>query len=324
MKKKVKRIACMILCGLMLWTLAGCAEQTPRTPDRNAVGKIAQGPIIIAAVKSDGGVETAGFTVRAGYEQYAARFWKDIRQLDAGTTHIAGVKKDGTVVAAGNSHEGQCEVGEWTNVKQIAAGSGITVALLEDGTIISTDAERAEELAAATDVMAIACGTLGESIYALKEDGTVEAYTAEEELKEGVKDWKNIKQIDGGLWYVVGLTEEGTVMFASVDKNVDKCGRGDVEDWTDIAYVAAGEYRTWGIKTDGTVISTEFYDPDQSLGKMPDFAETKEWTDIVALEASSRLVVGLRADGQVLLSGHLESPAMAKAAGGKNVKDWTV
>ena len=137
MKKKVKRIACMILCGLMLWTLAGCAEQTPRTPDRNAVGKIAQGPIIIAA----------------------------------------GVKKDGTVVAAGNSHEGQCEVGEWTNVKQIAAGSGITVALLEDGTIISTDAERAEELAAATDVMAIACGTRGGSMYALKEDGTEEAET---------------------------------------------------------------------------------------------------------------------------------------------------
>ena len=274
-------------------------------------------------MKSDGGVETAGFTVRAGYEQYAARFWKDIRQLDAGTTHIAGVKKDGTVVAAGNSHEGQCEVGEWTNVKQIAAGSGITVALLEDGTIISTDAERAEELAAATDVTAIACGTLGESIYALKEDGTVEAYTAEEELKERVKDWKNIKQIDGGLWYVVGLTEEGTVMFASVDKNVDKCGRGDVEDWTDIAYVAAGDYQTWGIKTDGTVISTEFYDPDQSLGKMPDFAETKEWTDIVALEASSRLVVGLRADGTVVLSGYPEF-GMAAAEKWTDIGNWTI
>ena len=114
------------------------------------------------------------------------------------------------------------------------------------------------------------------------------------------------------------------MLFAGgVIESADGTGRGEVKDWTDIAYVAAGDYQTWGIKTDGTVISTEFYDPDQSLGKMPDFAETKEWTDIVALEADSQLVVGLRADGTVVLSGYPEF-GMAAAEKWTDIGNWTI
>ena len=327
MKKKVKRIACMILCGLMLWTLAGCAEQPPKVPDTDAASKITYNTNIIAAIQNDGRVVIAGLSMGAGRGQYAAHKWKDIRQIDSSGLHIVGVKKDGTAVACGYNSEGQCDVMDWTNVKQAAAISSETIALFEDGTLGTTNPEHAEEFSAARDITAIACDKLYGNVIALKENGTAEAfitYPPFQSLAREVEKWKDITQVSAGLGYFTGLKEDGTVLFAGgVIESADGTGRGEVKDWTDIAYVAAGDYQTWGIKTDGTVISTEFYDPDQSLGKMPDFAETEEWTDIVALEADSQLVVGLKADGTVVLSGYPEF-GMAAAEKWTDIGNWTI
>ena len=46
--------------------------------------------------------------------------WSDIVSVAAGNFHALGLKKDGTVVAAGKNHLGQCNVTEWKNIVSIA------------------------------------------------------------------------------------------------------------------------------------------------------------------------------------------------------------
>ena len=43
--------------------------------------------------------------------------------VDAGRSHTVGLKADGTVVAAGDNGDGQCNVGDWTHIIQVAAGT---------------------------------------------------------------------------------------------------------------------------------------------------------------------------------------------------------
>ena len=80
-----------------------------------------------------------------GYEEYACDVsgWTDIVQVSAGPYHVAGLRRDGTVVVA------ECEmywefmedvacldVGEWQDVTQVCAGNGITAALRADGWVL--------------------------------------------------------------------------------------------------------------------------------------------------------------------------------------------
>ncbi|WP_082989506.1 hypothetical protein [Christensenella intestinihominis] len=320
MKRKIYAI---LIAVLIVSASMGCGvEKAPQNPDKNASSKIAVGPSIITAVTGEGKILTAGFSRGAGMDKYKTDGWKDIRQITAGGTHTAGLRKDGTVVAAGDNRYGQCDVGNWKDVQQIAAGFAETTALFNDGTLGTTNPERKKELETARDVVAISCDPVMESIAALKRDGTVEVFTQDDEMAREVKSWKDIKQISAGLNYIAALTNEGTVLIAGGTEAGKRAGEGNVGHWTEIAYVAAGEYRTWGIKTDGTVLSTDFYDPDKILGNLPDFAETKEWTDIVTLEPSADLVVGLKKDGTIVLAGNI-SDSERKAELWKDIKDWT-
>ena len=248
--KKIKRMACMILCGLMLWTLAGCAEQPPKVPDTDAASKITYNTNIIAAIQNDGRVVIAGLSMGAGRGQYAAHKWKDIRQIDSSGLHIVGVKKDGTAVACGYNSEGQCDVMDWTNVKQAAAISSETIALFEDGTLGTTNPEHAEEFSAARDITAIACDKLYGNVIALKENGTAEAfitYPPFQSLAREVEKWKDITQVSAGLGYFTGLKEDGTVLFAGgVIESADGTGRGEVKDWTEHCLCRGGRLPDMG------------------------------------------------------------------------------
>lgn len=57
--------------------------------------------------------------------------------IAAGRRHTVALKSDSTVVAAGDSKYGQCEVENWCDVVAIAAGCAHTVALKNDGTVMA-------------------------------------------------------------------------------------------------------------------------------------------------------------------------------------------
>lgn len=69
--------------------------------------------------------------------QCNVQHWEDIVQVAAGEGHSAGLKKDGTVVAAGRNDQGQCNVDSWTDIVFIACGDEHTVGLKKDGTVVA-------------------------------------------------------------------------------------------------------------------------------------------------------------------------------------------
>ena len=64
--------------------------------------------------------------------------WRDIVDISAGYSHIVGLKKDGTVVAAGGNYSGQCDVSDWENIIYICADAFNTIGLKSNGTIVIT------------------------------------------------------------------------------------------------------------------------------------------------------------------------------------------
>ena len=73
---------------------------------------------LIFGLKSDGSVDAFNPTRENMYIAHEVARWSDITQIDAGPRHIVGLKKDGTVVAAGKSSA--CKPLEgWKDIKKI-------------------------------------------------------------------------------------------------------------------------------------------------------------------------------------------------------------
>ena len=136
---------------------------------------------VTAALHADGTVSVVG-----GNSCRDAQEWTDIVAISVGTSHIVGLKSDGTVVAAGANGDDQCEVSEWTDIIAVAAGKSHTVGLKSDGTVVA----------------------VGEN-----DDGQL-----------NVSSWTNIVAIDADN-YTLGLRLNGTMAFVGDDfENEDKAG----------------------------------------------------------------------------------------------------
>lgn len=124
-----------------------------------------------AALDKSGKVYVCG----ADEELQDAKNWNDIQKIALGTHHILGLKKDGTVVAAGDNDDEQCDVGSWNGIVDIAAGEYHSLGVTSQGTVVAA----------------------GSSLYG-------ECETA---------DWKNIKTVRAGNGMSAGLTKDGKVIF---------------------------------------------------------------------------------------------------------------
>ena len=247
--------------------------------------------------------------------------------LSAGMYHTAGLKADGTVVAAGSYPDG---ISDWTDIVAISAKGQRTVGLKADGTVVITDydyKERACDVLDWTDIVDIS--TIEYHTVGLKADGTVVAagsnskgecnvsnwtdivaIGAERDYTVGLKSngtvviagkphtdfekihWGGIVAISAGFNYIVGLTADGTVLAAGYNWEVER----DVSDWTDIVAISAGDDHAVGLKADGTVVAVG----DNDYGQ----CDVSDWTDIVAISAGYEHTVGLKADGTVVAVGN--------------------
>ena len=74
-----------------------------------------------------------------GDNTYGQRFvnWTNIQAIAAGLNHTVGLRKTGTVAAAGYNAHGQCNVTGWTDIIAVAAGHNHTVGLKKNGTPIA-------------------------------------------------------------------------------------------------------------------------------------------------------------------------------------------
>ncbi len=162
----------------------------------------------------------------------------DLKAIDAGYSHIAALKHDGTVICFGfrknmwdqNLDYGQFDTRRWSDIVQIAAGYSHTVGLKQDGTVVAT--------------------------------GENEEWNGTGRCE--VSGWTDIVAVAAGFSHTVGLKKDGTVV-ATGENSTGCCS---VDGWTDIVAIAAGDYYTVGIRRDGSILIAGFTNTD-ALDALP-------------------------------------------------------
>ena len=113
--------------------------------------------------------------------------------LSAGYSHSVGLKSDGTVVAVGSNHCGQCDVASWKDIVAVSAGLDYTVGLKSDGTVVAVgdNDEGRCDVASWKDIVAVSAR--GNYTVGLKADGTVVAVGKNYCGQCDVQNWKLFK-----------------------------------------------------------------------------------------------------------------------------------
>lgn len=201
-------------------------------------------------------------TVSAGvfFDLFAAESWTDIVAVSGAENHVAGLRADGTVVAAGSNKQGQLNVQDWTDIIGLATGNDFTLGLRSDGTVAVvgefTYAEGemplAEALSSWTDIVAIAAAG-NRVVLGLKADGTVVYFSS---MTYHVEDWTDIVSIAASEDYVAGLRKDGTVVTAVLEEFKSWVNKDalKVDNWRDVQQLFLGRNTTFGVQSDGTVL----------------------------------------------------------------------
>lgn len=115
--------------------------------------------------------------------------WREIRALAVGNGHLVGLCIGGDVVSVGRNEYGQCEVADWRDVVSVACCADCTVGLLADGTVR-------------------AAGQLYVGADGIHKDGWIPCRT------EG---WAHILTVACGQHHVVAMTEGGQLLSCGSD-----------------------------------------------------------------------------------------------------------
>ena len=59
-----------------------------------------------------------------------------MKDIAVGESHVAGLLANGTVIAAGSNHAGQCNVEGWENIVFLTAGRNCTLGITADGDLM--------------------------------------------------------------------------------------------------------------------------------------------------------------------------------------------
>ena len=242
------------------------------------------------------GEAAIAFGKLAGYSDARERsleIWDKIAEratVSAGGTHTLGLRTDGTAVAVGLNHAGQCDVSEWSNIVAVSTSTEQhTVGLRADGTVVVVSNNEYGDVSSWTDIVAVSAG--GWHTVGLRADGTVVAVGNNEYGQCDVSEWADIVAVSAGYNYTVGLRAGGTVVAVGVNDY----GQCNVSGWSDIVAVSASNHHTVGLRADGTVVAVGENDCGQ--------CNVSSWSDIVAVSSGHSHTVGLRADGTVVAVG---------------------
>lgn len=163
------------------------------------------------------GITSDGRVLVAGYAAYNTAKWRDVQILAVGDYALLGVMRNGQPL----STSPELLTGQFIDLVQIDAASANSAGLKADGTVVTNGLD-----ASGLDhVLAIDCTENG--LFALLENGRVEArfYNANDALD--VSGWQNVVAISASATHVVGVTADGRVLAAGWKAK----GQCDVADW---------------------------------------------------------------------------------------------
>lgn len=278
------------------------------------------------------GVKFDGTVVSTGTEIP----WKHIIALPyIDSSLILGIMANGFVAASGRNEHGECEIDKWRLFKSInsieqetensgthTANTNETVVLLKKESPYRPIADQFEPiitiykgriLGVKTDGTVLIKGSKNDQlddtirswegiisiisdvdcIVGLKNDGTVVYVASTDDVDFDTHKWKDIRSIrlEGGR--LIGLRSEGTVVVTG-----DSDSPCDISSWHDIIEVSTVNYNSkfaiFGLKKDGTVITTD----------NKNYSEVTSWRNIVALSSHCEHLVGLMNDGTVVATGN--------------------
>ncbi len=246
-----------------------------------------------------------GTVVSTGYIQHEIQSWTDIVAICCNNYHIAGLKRNGTVVAARHNNTYACNVNKWENIVEICAGVGHTVGLKRNGTVVATGQNDHGQCNVKnwSNIVAI-CAGVGHTV-GLKKDGTVVATGWNSSNQCSVSNWSNIVAVYASGYNTVGLTRNGTVVVTGGLKS--QCQR-NMRYWTDIVAICISGGGFVGLKADGTAVATGLNNRNQ--------CDVENWSNLVAICTGQGYTVGLKSDGTVVATG-------SNQHGQCNVQKWT-
>ena len=242
-----------------------------------------------------------GTVVTAGasvFGQCDVSEWSDIIAVAAGGFHTVGLKSDGTVLAVGQNDNGQCNVSGWKNIEKVFAGKSVTAGINSKGTVVIAGNNKYGQCNVSdwSDIKKVAIGSC--HTVGLKNDGSVIATGKNGSGECEVSEWNDIVDIAAGDNFTVGLKSDGTV----VATGVNGFGQCDVAEWRDIIQISAGLRFTVGLKNDGSVVVTDPEPPKAAGLAKNDLgqANVSDWNNVIAVSAGAYHTVGLKEDGSVV------------------------
>lgn len=176
--------------------------------------------------------------------------WDKIKKVTVGYDFVIGLKKDGTLVAAGGKEYGQTLVSKAKKVKTVSAGAYHYVGLTKSGEIFYSGSNENGECNVRdwTDIVDVECGPY--ATVGLKKDGTVVSTISGGENYD-LSGFTDITKVVTSRDHTVGLRKDGTV----VATGSNAYGQCEVSGWTDIIAVKADRNQTIGLKKDGSVVA---------------------------------------------------------------------
>ena len=230
--------------------------------------------------------------------------------LSAGAFHIAVLKPDGTVVAVGQNHSGECDVSSWTDIMDIRCGAFYTLGLKYDGTVVCAglNGKATEAIGKWKHLIAISAGAY--RIAGLKYDGTVVQYGfTSQQNRDTIASWKDITAISAGSYHLVGLKKDGTLVYAGAGEDAG-LNTNLFKDVKNVTAIDSGKQFTVYLR-DGKAYAEDYaYKGGSALEFVVDhypklyeplFEDT--CSDIAILKAGCGNLLGIALDGHIMITG---------------------
>ena len=186
--------------------------------------------------------------------------WSKIVSISAGTSHIAGLREDGTAVATGDNAADQCNVSDWRDIVAVACGEGRTLGVRSDGTVVNT-LGNVSPVCKWRDIVAVSCGdrACSHRTVGLRANGTVveDGFFCSEILS-----WRDVVSIAcTAQGAIIGLKADGTVLTAGGSTSLYSEQQQQISEWRDIVAIVVGvdaygfgNYHLLGLQKNGEVI----------------------------------------------------------------------
>ena len=231
------------------------------------------------------------------------RFAKYQCCISAGSI-TAGLKTDGTVIAAGDSKRKYntyiLDIEKWFDIVAVSVVNDGIIGLKSNGNVIAAGtfwSYRKFETYIWHDIVAIY--SRGSCVAGLQTNGRVVKNCSS--FPDNDYKWFNIIAISVSKSHMAGLKSDGTVI---ADGNNDD-GQCDTGEWSDIVAINTSYRQTVGVKSDGTIVGAGYKSYEFLAYKWNDIgSHSNKWTGIVSLSGPSHYTVGLKSNGTVVATQH--------------------